>query len=154
MPTHTLTGGHTLLALQCYDAAVADYDKALSLKPDDAGIHYNRGNALLEQGRDDQAVANFSKALSLDPGGDFRIGHYLVPECIAIILHLVRVLQLRVVRLDLPSATSRTAQTHRPPPPVANPANPVHTPRPPNSDGPNRRCQRQPKRNPRSPTEA
>ena len=48
-------------------AALADYNKALEIKPDNAGAYVNRGLAYANQGELDQAIADFSKALDLDP---------------------------------------------------------------------------------------
>ena len=55
------------------DDAVAQYQHALSLKPDFAEAHNNLGNALKEQGKLDDAVAQYQRALTLRP--DFAEAH-------------------------------------------------------------------------------
>jgi predicted O-linked N-acetylglucosamine transferase (SPINDLY family) len=50
-----------------YDAAVASHDRAIALRPDDAGAHSNRGNALRDLGRYDDALASYDRALVLQP---------------------------------------------------------------------------------------
>lgn len=47
------------------DQAITRYQKALSLKPDDAVVRYNLANTLVDQGRLDEAAADFKKALLL-----------------------------------------------------------------------------------------
>lgn len=49
------------------DGAIADYDKAIALKPDYAYAYNNRGNARGKKGDDDGAIADFTKAISLIP---------------------------------------------------------------------------------------
>ncbi|HCD17824.1 MAG TPA: hypothetical protein DEQ83_09285, partial [Rhodobiaceae bacterium] len=44
--------------------AIADYDQALRLKPDDAGIYYNRGNSKYAKDDRDAALADWQEALS------------------------------------------------------------------------------------------
>ncbi len=49
-------------------ALAVDYlDRALALKPDHAGAHSNRGNALLDLKQFDDALANYDRALALLP---------------------------------------------------------------------------------------
>ena len=50
-----------------YDRAIADYDQALRLDPDYAGVYNNRGLAYLNTGEYDRAIANYDQALRLDP---------------------------------------------------------------------------------------
>ena len=54
-----------------HDAALAKaveaYQKALALKPDDAGVHNNYGLALAQMKKFDEAQAELSKAAQLDP---------------------------------------------------------------------------------------
>jgi tetratricopeptide (TPR) repeat protein len=55
------------LALRRAAEAVASYDKALALRPDDPSTHYNRGNALMQLGRYEGASASYDSAISLRP---------------------------------------------------------------------------------------
>jgi SAM-dependent methyltransferase len=55
------------------DDAVANYRKALLLRPNFAEAHYNLGNALNEQGRLADAVAAYQTALKFRP--DFALAH-------------------------------------------------------------------------------
>jgi tetratricopeptide (TPR) repeat protein len=47
--------------------AIAAYEAALKLEPDNAGAHSNLGAALVRLGRYDQAIAHYRKAIALDP---------------------------------------------------------------------------------------
>jgi tetratricopeptide (TPR) repeat protein len=49
-----------------FDGAIADYSKAIELKPD-AGVYYARGT--VRQAKEDLngALADYSKAISLEP---------------------------------------------------------------------------------------
>jgi Flp pilus assembly protein TadD len=49
------------------DEAIAEYRRAIRLKPDWAPAHYNLGNALREAGRPAEAEAQFRQALALQP---------------------------------------------------------------------------------------
>jgi tetratricopeptide (TPR) repeat protein len=50
-----------------YDEAIADYDVAIRLKPDDAWAYSNRGNAYNKKGEHDRAIADFDTAIRLKP---------------------------------------------------------------------------------------
>ena len=50
-----------------YDEAVAKFQAAIELEPDDAGTHRNLGTAYLEQGKYEEAAAAYEKAIELDP---------------------------------------------------------------------------------------
>ncbi|TSA09932.1 MAG: toll/interleukin-1 receptor domain-containing protein [Deltaproteobacteria bacterium] len=50
-----------------YDQALKDYDKLISLKPNDAESYNARGNVYLAKGNYDKAINDFNKAVSLDP---------------------------------------------------------------------------------------
>ncbi len=49
------------------DEALAAYDRALALDPNDAAAWYNKGVALAALGRRDEALAAYDRALALDP---------------------------------------------------------------------------------------
>ena len=49
------------------DAAIADYTRAILLKPADAELYSGRGHARLKKGDKPGALADFSKAIELDP---------------------------------------------------------------------------------------
>jgi tetratricopeptide (TPR) repeat protein len=48
--------------------AIAAYEAALRLEPDNAGAHSNLGAALVRLGRYDQAIPHYRKAIAIDPG--------------------------------------------------------------------------------------
>jgi tetratricopeptide (TPR) repeat protein len=50
-----------------YDQAIATYQKALQLTPDDAALHNNLGSVYASQNKLPQAQAEFEKAAQLDP---------------------------------------------------------------------------------------
>ena len=61
-----------------YEAAVADCNEAIRLKPDDAGAYLNRGIAKHELGRHADAIADYDEAIRLKT----RLGHSLPqPGC-------------------------------------------------------------------------
>ena len=47
------------------DRAIADYDKAIELKPDFVKAHYNRGIAYIKKGNFDRAIVGNTKAIEL-----------------------------------------------------------------------------------------
>ena len=49
------------------DEAIAEYRKAIRLKPDLAEAHHNLGIALASQGKLDEAIAEYRKAIRLKP---------------------------------------------------------------------------------------
>ena len=49
------------------EEAIEAYDKALSIKPDYAEVHYNMGNVLQKQGKLEEAIQAFRKVLSIEP---------------------------------------------------------------------------------------
>ncbi len=51
------------------DRAIADFTRAIELKPDDTGAHYLRGIALDRKGSLDRAITDTTEALRLDPDG-------------------------------------------------------------------------------------
>lgn len=59
--------GNAFRAQRRADDAVAQYERALALKPDCAEAHNNLGVILNEQGKRDDAVAHYERALALNP---------------------------------------------------------------------------------------
>jgi Tfp pilus assembly protein PilF len=56
--------------------AIADYEAALRLDPDDAGTHMNLGTAYQAGNKNDRAAAEYRRAIQLDPkNGD---AHYFL----------------------------------------------------------------------------
>jgi tetratricopeptide (TPR) repeat protein len=53
--------------LHRHDEALADYDRALALRPDHPATWVNRGEVLNDLRRYDECLACYAKALSLDP---------------------------------------------------------------------------------------
>ncbi len=52
---------------KAFDAAIADFDKAIELNPEDAMAYYNRGTAYAGLEQFDAAIADFDKAIELNP---------------------------------------------------------------------------------------
>ena len=50
-----------------YEQAIASYDRALEIQPDDHQAWCNRGNALDDLGRFEEAIASFDRALEIKP---------------------------------------------------------------------------------------
>ena len=50
-----------------YEEASAAYQKAIDLKPDEAGYHNNLGNSLAKLGKVPEAMASYEKSAALDP---------------------------------------------------------------------------------------
>jgi tetratricopeptide (TPR) repeat protein len=48
-----------------FEAAVADYTKAIELKSDYAEAYYNRGNAYDNKGDKDRAIADYNRAIEI-----------------------------------------------------------------------------------------
>jgi|GEM_PF-6488760 len=49
------------------ERAIADYDRALALRPGYAPAHYNRGLARQDRGQNERALADYSAAIRYDP---------------------------------------------------------------------------------------
>ncbi|MBL26101.1 MAG: hypothetical protein CMM50_00925 [Rhodospirillaceae bacterium] len=58
---------------QLYDKALADYDKAISLKPDYANAYNNRGSAYIDLQDFERAIADFDHAIAISP--DYAEAH-------------------------------------------------------------------------------
>ena len=61
------TWGNTKYDLGDYKGAIADYDSAIRIKPDDANAYNNRGNAKDELGQYFAAIADYDTAIRLKP---------------------------------------------------------------------------------------
>ena len=59
--------GKTKLNQSQYEAAIADFDKAIQLNPDFAKVYNNRGNAKNKLEKYESAIADFDKAIQLNP---------------------------------------------------------------------------------------
>lgn len=57
--------GIIYVALEEYNKAIRDYDKAYQISPDIAEIHVNRGNMLFMSGHLERAVAEYTRAIEL-----------------------------------------------------------------------------------------
>jgi superkiller protein 3 len=56
------------------DEAIAEYQKAIDIKPDYARGYYNIGSAYREKKKIDEAIASFQKALEINP--KYAEAHY------------------------------------------------------------------------------
>ena len=59
--------GLTLAALDRHGEALACFDEAIQLEPNESKAHNNKGNMLAALGRHDEALACFDEAIQLDP---------------------------------------------------------------------------------------
>lgn len=71
--TDWLIRGHSYLKEENYVEAVAAYDRAIELDPDNAVSRHNRGHALTELGRHHEGIADYDRAIELDP--DNAVSH-------------------------------------------------------------------------------
>lgn len=62
-----LDRAYQALRTKDYDAAIANFEEALTLAPERASIHKDAGYALLKVGENVRARVHFSKAMGLDP---------------------------------------------------------------------------------------
>ncbi len=60
--------GQVFCTAKRFDRAIACYDRALELSPDDPIVWRRKGFALLKAGRHGEAAASFDQALTIDPG--------------------------------------------------------------------------------------
>ena len=71
MPKPILTAyfnrGNTKIALRQHDAAIADYDEAIRLKPDLAEAYTSRGTAKNKLDHNEAAIADYDEAIRLKP---------------------------------------------------------------------------------------
>ena len=61
------TGGLVKNDLKQYKEAIADFDKAIELNPEDAEAYYNRGSAKDDLKQHKEAIADYDKAIELNP---------------------------------------------------------------------------------------
>ncbi len=66
-PIAHLSFAHFLTVRGRFDEAVAHYEKALEIRPDDAEAHNNLGLALAGCGQIDEAIDHYQKALAIEP---------------------------------------------------------------------------------------
>ena len=64
--------GSILQRQKRYGEAIAEYDQALELVPDDITSLTNRGEVYMQHGLVDEARSDFENAIKLDPGGEDR----------------------------------------------------------------------------------
>ncbi len=65
------------------DEAIAQFRKALEVRPDNAEAQNNLGRALLQNGNADEAITHFQKALQINPGyagAHNNLGNALLPK--------------------------------------------------------------------------
>ncbi|MCG8365211.1 MAG: tetratricopeptide repeat protein [Pseudanabaenales cyanobacterium] len=62
--------GNILMADQDYNTAIACYDQALAIKPDNSAAFYNKGTALDDLGRKEEAITCYDQALAIKPDYD------------------------------------------------------------------------------------
>lgn len=53
-----------------FDEAIAEFNKAIEINPNDAQAYNNRGEAYFHKGNYDQAISDSNKAIELDPNSD------------------------------------------------------------------------------------
>ena len=56
--------------MERYDEALADFNRAIELDPEDAWALAGRGETYWAMGRYDQALADYDRAIELDPAED------------------------------------------------------------------------------------
>ena len=65
------------------DDAIAHFQEAVKIEPDEAKFHNNLGNALVQKGRMDEAITHFQEALKIDPNEaemHYNLGNALLKE--------------------------------------------------------------------------
>ena len=82
-PAYLVTLGRSLLGLGRIDDALKAFDKAVQLKPDDAELWRQMGDALIQARRLREALLCFEQTLKLDPrnaDASYKTGHILFGE--------------------------------------------------------------------------
>ncbi len=87
-------------AKQDYVGAQADFDSAILLQPDDAGLYSQRAEIKGERGDFDGAIADYSKTISLNPGsadayGERGVAEHGKGDLTASLADLTKTLQLK-----------------------------------------------------------
>ena len=54
-------------SLRKYKRAIEDFNKSISINPNDAVVYFNRGNAYKNLRKHQQAIENYNKAISIKP---------------------------------------------------------------------------------------
>ena len=67
------------------DKAVAEFEEAAHVEPDNAEVQFNLGTAYLSMGDFEQAIVNLSRAVELKPGmsdawGNLAVAHAAIGE--------------------------------------------------------------------------
>jgi tetratricopeptide (TPR) repeat protein len=57
--------GIYLESLERYEEAIASYDRALQIEPNNPLVWFNRGIALDKWGKPEEAIASFNKSMSI-----------------------------------------------------------------------------------------
>ena len=55
---------------RAYNRAIADFDKAIELNPDEVGYHISKGISYIEMRDRERAIAAFRMALEIDPSNE------------------------------------------------------------------------------------
>lgn len=74
VPDYYCNRGIVLLALNCSDEAIVDFERALELLPDNPEAHFNLGKAMLSQDRYEDAIANLGRFLQRRPNSAIAYG--------------------------------------------------------------------------------
>ena len=67
MLKRTTNRGNAKAELGRHEEAIADYDEAIELNPENALAYNNRGNAKANLGRHEEAIADYDRAIGINP---------------------------------------------------------------------------------------
>ena len=92
--------GNACYDIELYHLAIANYDKAIQLKPDYTNAYYNRGLAKAELGQYFAAISNFDKTIQLKPNDadayyDRGLTKYYLGQYLAAISDYDKAIQLK-----------------------------------------------------------